>query len=138
MSGDASGHRRRDARWRYGVPVGLMVAMTFVSSGPQPVALPGQSDKLAHAAAFAVLAASWVFALLPRRRPSWRLGLLAVGLATAWGALDELHQSFVPERTASIGDVIADGAGAALGATLAVLAARAASRSAGESSRTRR
>jgi VanZ family protein len=42
--------------------------------------------------------------------------------ATLYAVTDELHQAFVPGRTPSVGDGVADAAGAALGAfvTLAV------------------
>jgi VanZ family protein len=37
-------------------------------------------------------------------------------IATAYGAIDEFHQSFVPGRSSTVADGIADAAGAALGA----------------------
>ena len=45
---------------------------------------------------------------------------IGVGLAIAYGISDEIHQSFVPGRDASVGDLIADSVGAALGAGLVV------------------
>ncbi|MFC5985334.1 VanZ family protein [Marinicrinis lubricantis] len=36
-------------------------------------------------------------------------------ISLAWALLDEWHQSFVPERTASFADVCLDSSGAALG-----------------------
>lgn len=41
--------------------------------------------------------------------------ILVVTLATAYAVTDELHQYFVPGRTAAVGDVLIDGAGALLG-----------------------
>ncbi len=53
----------------------------------------------------------------PERPP---LRALAVGvlIAAAWGLSDELHQSFVPGRSADIADALADTLGALAGATL--------------------
>jgi VanZ family protein len=42
---------------------------------------------------------------------NWRWFWGALIVLVLWAALDELHQSFVPERTASIGDVGIDIAG---------------------------
>ena len=42
-------------------------------------------------------------------------------LAVLYGLGDEVHQSFVPGRDASVGDVVADAAGALLGAAAWVL-----------------
>ena len=49
--------------------------------------------------------------------------LAAVGLTTAFGASDELHQLFVPGRSADVHDLVADATGAAAGVTAAWLAA---------------
>ena len=63
-------------------------------------------DKLAHAAAFGLLA-SFIYLA---SRGAW----LAVVAASLYGVTDELHQHFVPGRTADVADWIADTAGAAL------------------------
>jgi len=49
-------------------------------------------------------------------RGGWNLrwALAAVALAAAVGALDEWHQVFIPERTASVSDVVFDATSAAL------------------------
>lgn len=76
---------------------------------------PG-SDKLLHAAAYAVLAAAALVAVpdsLRRRRPC-RAALTVFLFSCLYGISDELHQSFVPGRDASLPDVAADAAGAAL------------------------
>ena len=77
----------------------------LLSSQPgSAVGLPPPWDKLAHALAYAVLAA------LLRR------GGLAPGrafaLAVLYGAGDELHQRFVPGRLADPADLAADAFGA--------------------------
>mgnify|MGYP001180919595 CR=1 FL=1 len=82
--------------------------------GGGPVAaIPSWLHNLAHVPAYALLAASWHVALgAPRgRRGALLIGLLTVG----YGVLDEWHQSFVPGRQCSAGDVLRDALGAAVG-----------------------
>jgi len=45
-----------------------------------------------------------------------RTAALAVLVTVAWGVLDELHQSFVPGRSAEAMDIVADFLGAVAGA----------------------
>lgn len=50
---------------------------------------------------------------------SWRRQVIvALSLAVLWGAIDELHQSFVPGRTPDGRDLAADAVGAAFGVAL--------------------
>jgi VanZ family protein len=111
-------------RWRVAAPLALMAAIAIASHGPLPVGLPGPSDKLVHAAVFGLLAVLWYWA---RRGTdgAGRAALTAVALAALWGALDEVHQSFVPGRTADGLDLLADAAGAALAALACFAATRA-------------
>lgn len=86
-----------------------------------PALLPG-ADKLVHAVLFGILGA-----LLARglsRSTSLRfaaLMLTSVGLAILYGASDEFHQAFVPGRSPDVLDLLADGAGATLGAAIALV-----------------
>lgn len=86
----------------------------WLSSQPRlpapPFAFPG-ADKLAHAAAFGLLALLVLFALPVR---SLRAALAAVVLATAYGLADEVHQAFVAGRSSDALDLLADAAGAGL------------------------
>jgi VanZ family protein len=116
------------------VPVlSVMGLIFFLSSlpGSQVPALkfPG-SDKLLHAAAYAVLAAAALFAVPDslRRGKPFCSALLVFFFSCLYGLSDELHQSFVPGRDASLPDAAADAAGAAL-AVSAWLAAEARQRS---------
>jgi len=58
----------------------------------------------------------------PLVRTSWGASrpalvlLVATGLASAWGALDEIHQLFTPNRSCDWRDWVADTAGALVGA----------------------
>ena len=114
------------------LPAALYAGLIFALSAqaiPFPMLPPEllMHDKLLHAAAYAGLGAL----LVPGLRAagcSPRGALLgAVALASLYGATDELHQAFVPGRTADVIDWVADTLGAALGAfaaTAATLALR--------------
>jgi VanZ family protein len=85
----------------------------------------GVSDKSGHAAAYCGLGLVVLRALA---RGEWAgigagTSLAAIGLTTAFGASDELHQLFVPGRSADLRDLIADATGAAAGVIAAWLAA---------------
>jgi VanZ family protein len=95
----------------------------WLSHQPNPLpALTGRfADKLLHAVEYAGLAGLLALGLshlgpLGLRRAV----LLAVALAAAYGASDELHQAFVPLRDASALDWVADASGAVVGGILAV------------------
>lgn len=85
---------------------GILVLALRPSHG---VPLFAHVDKLQHAAAFIALwALGWRAGL---RQPVW---LLAAGLLV-FGVAIEVAQSFTPDRQPSLGDVVADAAGIALG-----------------------
>ncbi len=84
--------------------------------------------KLGHLTTYAVLALLWYRALvrgrgLPPGRSVWLAGAIAV----AWAAMDEGRQTQTLTRTGSVSDVVLD----ATGAGIALIAARAGSRSVG-------
>jgi VanZ family protein len=79
------------------------------------------SDKLIHASIFLVFGLFVYRALEVRVQRSlfdWRRALLTVTAVTAYGFLDELHQSFVPGRTPDVGDAMADATGGLLSALI--------------------
>lgn len=77
-------------------------------------------DKLVHAGEYAVLAFLVVRQrFLVRPRPALRAVLGAMAIVAVLGAVDEIYQGFVPQRTPSVADWVADVAGAALGAWIA-------------------
>ncbi|MCS6857959.1 MAG: VanZ family protein [Sandaracinaceae bacterium] len=49
------------------------------------------------------------------RRSSWRVAFFALMLTVSWGVLDEIHQAFVPGRSADPLDLLADFVGSGLG-----------------------
>ena len=108
-------------RWvRLWGPVWAMMALIFVlSSMSELPPAPGDvDDSVAHALEYGVLAVLLVRGLIGAlwRGISIWAAWIAVLLATLYGVTDEVHQRFVPGRTAEVTDLIAD----ALGATVAV------------------
>lgn len=70
---------------------------------------------LGHMGMFGLLGLAIWFALgMNSRMLDRERNLYAIAIATAYGVLDEFHQSFVPGRDPSAWDVLADFAGAAL------------------------
>jgi VanZ family protein len=106
------------------VNVAYAVALTVVAVIPRTPSMGvSVSDKTLHVVAYGVAAALLVWALRvlrPERRP-W---LPAVVGGTALGLWTEMLQLVAPERSFQWGDLLADGVGAALGATLAMVALR--------------
>lgn len=74
-------------------------------------------DKGVHFVVYAVL--GWLCAGASARTWPSLPGALARGfafcVATLWGFSDELHQAFVPGRTAELGDLVADTLGSGVG-----------------------
>lgn len=85
-------------------------------------------DKLDHALAFGALGAVGVLAMRWMRRGV----ALVLPLLTAFGALIELLQLFVPSRMADLQDLLADVVGAALGTFVAWLVVRMLERTPGD------
>lgn len=77
--------------------------------------LPG-IDKLAHLVVYGALAAATLLAWSERwKQERARLTvLLTVCFCFFYGLSDEFHQSFIPGRSPSLADILADSAGAAL------------------------
>ena len=106
---------RPAARWA--AVLGWAGLLFFLSSRSQ---LPGPEvrflDKVEHAAAYAVLAfllgRAWTPSLV--RFPLRARTSLIVLACMLYGVSDEVHQAFVPGRSADPLDVVADTVGAAL------------------------
>lgn len=96
---------------------GTIVFVSSLSRPPVPRWQVPQFDKLAHLGEYAILGALLARALLGVGR--WRAGqALAAALVAGalFGASDELHQWFVPGRSADVLDFLVDSLGVALGA----------------------
>lgn len=97
-----------------------MHAALIYALSSQPLVLSGvhfpHLDKLAHAlifGAFAYLLAWGLFAGWPALSTG-RVLTVTLMCAVAWGALDELHQRYVPFRQSDPLDLLADATGALL------------------------
>jgi VanZ family protein len=80
-------------------------------------------DKYLHATGYALLGVLFfrAFKSLPFGHRLSALSLLSIIAATLYGVSDEIHQYFVPYRSADIWDVLADMFGSALGVTVYAL-----------------
>ena len=101
--------RRRVQLW---APVAIYMAFIFgISSISSPPDLSTSiGDKGAHAILYSGLAALLVRALAGGWWRSFgvRIAAGAITLSTLYGVTDELHQMFVPPRTAELADLAAD------------------------------
>ena len=111
---------------RWTPPIAWAAMIVLLTSVPNPrVSTPRNSDKLAHFGAYGLLGLLTARALLaaPRRRSAW-VGA-AIGIS-AYGAIDEVHQRFIPGRFADVADWAADSVGGIAGLTaMAALSRRA-------------
>jgi VanZ family protein len=107
-----------------------MMALIFLASNTPGRDLPhfGYSDLVAkkggHVVGYALLALAYLYAIGPRGLIAPRAAWIAVTLATVFALSDEIHQVFIPGRSAAAGDVMIDAAGAILGVGLRLLRQR--------------
>jgi VanZ family protein len=109
----------------WGPAIGYMLLIWALSSIPKQLDFSHVPfrDKGMHFLEYTVLAVLLAHAL----RGTWyQLRVLALfalaAFATAlWGAIDEIHQAFVPNRVADVRDLTADSLGALFGAGLYLL-----------------
>ena len=105
----------------YWLPVLVYCAAIFIQSSlPATGHLPPwpHLDKVLHVAAYALLGLLFFRALSAGRfagSPNLTL-ILSIVLTGLYGLSDEIHQSFVPARSAEAADALADLAGGFLGA----------------------
>jgi len=111
------------------VPAAAYMALIwFISSleAPTfPTSLFPLRDKGVHFVEYGVLGFLLAHACLRTfaRLPTHRVALFAVLFGVLWGLFDEIHQAFVPGRSADALDLVADSIGVLLG-TLARVALR--------------
>ncbi|MFP5504800.1 MAG: VanZ family protein [Gammaproteobacteria bacterium] len=96
--------------------MGTIFLLSSQPGGQIEMGPPG-FDKILHMGAYALLALL-ILGALPRPPGGYRLGqaLAAAALAAAYGLTDEWHQFHVPGRSMDGWDLVADAAGALLGA----------------------
>jgi VanZ family protein len=103
-------------------PVVAHMALLFIASATPDTGTLTEtlSDKLLHIAAYVPLGFLVLRALSGGRLAAitWPRALAAVAISVLYGVSDEIHQMFVPGRTADPLDIVAD----AIGATLGVMA----------------
>jgi VanZ family protein len=109
--------------WVFWIPALLIMAgIAFLSHQSDLPDVPGgPPDWLLHAIEFGALAGACLYGATRGFHPhfrSRRAALLALLISVAYGAADELHQSFVPGRDVSLRDWTAD----SIGALIVVLA----------------
>jgi VanZ family protein len=80
--------------------------------------------KMGHLTEYAILAALLWRALRDSALKLWEPAALALLIAGSYAALDEFHQSFVPSRTAALGDVLIDCCGALAAVAICIKFAR--------------
>lgn len=110
-------------------PVAVMAWLWHESSQQPTQVISGLARTIfynsMHVVAYAMLGTAWLLALLPMSRrdlaAARRAAMSSVILSGCYGVVDEVHQSYVPGRTPSCGDVMSDLCGAIL-ATLLWLA----------------
>ncbi len=113
--------------WRWGPAAAQMAAIFVLSSQESLPSLPGGlTDYTGHFIGYAILG---VLLLRGLAGATWRgvtsrAGWCAVALASAYGVTDEVHQLFVPGRSATIEDWVADTLGAVVGVMIVRAAAR--------------
>lgn len=100
--------------------IGFCVFLFWQSSFPSLSSAPlfPHDDKLMHLGAYGFLA-FLAARNLHREKPFFsrtKLKVMAISFACLYGFSDEIHQAFVPERTASVWDFAADVLGSILGA----------------------
>ncbi|MDR2068736.1 MAG: VanZ family protein [Spirochaetaceae bacterium] len=88
---------------------------------PQPKGILGL-DKVQHIIAYLVLAGTVSLWFFRGQGTSyrWRTLFLIFFITLAYGAIDELHQYFVPGRDCNVWDWLADSLGAMMGTALAI------------------
>jgi len=112
---------RAARRWAAGWGI-LLLTLTSWPSPPRVPMLSGipHFDKLVHWTLYAVEAFLLYRAVDWPGRPRFSLSraLVILGVMAVWGVADETHQTWIPGRSMEGGDVVADVAGAAVGALL--------------------
>ena len=77
--------------------------------------LNGTIRSLAHSAVYFILAVLTSSAVSKRRLPMWKNLGISMLICVLFAVSDEIHQMFVPGRTAEVKDLLLDSAGASLG-----------------------
>ena len=120
------------------LPVVLWALIIFIASSIPNVTLPDlkfvPSDKAVHLLIYLIFCALLHRALIFQDRfpilARWSL-IWCILLTIVYGASDEFHQSFVPNRDASVYDLMADALGALLFVSFVLIRNRVRAKAAG-------
>lgn len=99
--------------WRFLPMVGVMAVIFWFSHRPgDALFMPSLFglDKILHGLAYGVLAAAFLYGLGPRLEgiTPWRIIWLTTLFCLLYGLTDEYHQTMIPGRICSLGDLAAD------------------------------
>ena len=121
------GFSAQDGEQSSGVSSALMQSlMKIVGIDPEGLSLKALETaetvlrKLGHFSEYAVLGALVCLLILTYRVKRWRCIAFATAFSAVYAGLDELHQMFVPERSALFTDVLIDTLGALCGSAAAL------------------
>jgi len=124
MKSDRLGEKPRSTVRIVAAGLALLIAIgIFILSSVPGLGYPSHPDFLntiAHFLEYLALAVCLTVALNSPRRKLWLTALIAIAIASLYGASDELHQYFIPGRNCDPVDWLVDTLGAVLGAALAV------------------
>ncbi len=105
----------RSTAVRYWLPVLLHMALIFYLSSRSsfPVEVPPWAffaDKVVHMILFGLLGFLFLRAWLRAewKNYNWKAGITTIAFVALYGVTDEVHQMYVPGRTPSSSDLIAD------------------------------
>ncbi len=112
----------RLAAARWGAVVAEMGLLWWTSSLPMDGSGGGVARSLlhnsAHVIAYGGMGAMALLAVCGAGPPRPSAAVRAIAIAAAYGAIDEVHQRYVPGRACSLADLGSDTMGAALGCAL--------------------
>lgn len=97
----------------------VIVGITYLSLAPAPK-LAASNDKLGHFIAYGTLMFNLGLLTVENRRHLW----ISVAIAIAYGGLMEFGQYFIPNRSVSALDMLANTGGVVLGFLLTIFLAR--------------
>ena len=97
----------------WGVLIFYLSSQSSIGRLPSPFAY---LDKLAHIGVYGVLSLLLYMAFINSPRSLWKSHpvILSILFSVLYGLSDEIHQMFVPMRTAELADLLADCAGVGL------------------------
>ncbi len=107
------------SRVTWGITLTYMLIIFLISSipyPPQPLPLKVYTPFIEHILEYAVLGFLLSVAIKTENKKMLKWTIFwAILIATIYGITDEIHQSFVPGRTASFYDILSDCVGAIMG-----------------------